>query len=109
MPLLELVISFSGFSTAVIYSTKGSIMLAIVLALVTGALLGDSFIVRHMLPLLKQVIHSCLNVSCMNKPEPVQSWSGLALVDCLVTLHGLVGFLPKDLVVKELIQVCTTC
>ncbi|XP_030468894.1 protein GFS12 [Syzygium oleosum] len=69
-----------------------------------GALLGDSFIVRHMLPLLKQVIHSCLNVSCMNKPEPLQSWSGLALVDCLVTLHGLVGFLPKDLVVKELIQ-----
>lgn len=69
-----------------------------------GALLGDSFIVRHMLPLLKQVIHSCLNISCMSKPEPVQSWSGLALVDCLVTLHGLVGFLPKDLVVKELIQ-----
>lgn len=51
------------------------------------------------------MVHVCISVSCMNKPEPVQSWSGLALVDCLVALDGLLALLPGDVVVKELIQV----
>lgn len=72
----------------------------------SGGLLGDFFVVKQMLPLLKHVVHVCISVSCMNKPEPVQSWSGLALVDCLVTLDGLLTLLPGEVVVKELIQVC---
>ncbi|XP_031384757.1 protein GFS12 isoform X2 [Punica granatum] len=69
-----------------------------------GGLLGDSFIVKQMLPLLKHMVHVCISVSCMNKSEPIQSWSGLALIDCLVTLDGLLAFLPGEVVVKELIQ-----
>lgn len=71
----------------------------------SGGLLGDFFVVKQMLPLLKHMVHVCISVSCMNKPEPVQSWSSLALVDCLVTLDGLLALLPGDVVVKELIQV----
>ncbi|XP_038721856.1 protein GFS12 isoform X2 [Tripterygium wilfordii] len=71
-----------------------------------GGLLGESFIVRHMLPLLKQVVRSCVNVSHMGKPEPMQTWNAVALIDCLVTLDGLVAFLPRDVVVKELIEDC---
>lgn len=51
------------------------------------------------------MVHVCVNVSCMNKPEPVQSWSCLALVDCLITLDGLLALLPGEAVVKELIKV----
>ncbi|KDP27993.1 hypothetical protein JCGZ_19073 [Jatropha curcas] len=69
-----------------------------------GGLLGETFIIRQMLPLLKQVVRSCINISYMNKPEPVQSWSALALIDCLSTLDGLVSFLPREMVVKELIE-----
>lgn len=67
--------------------------------------MGDNFIVKQMLPLLKQVIHSCISVSYMNKPEPVHSWSGLSLIDCLNTLDGVVAFLQRELIVKELIEV----
>lgn len=70
-----------------------------------GGLLGETFIVRQMLPLLKHVACSSIDVSNTNKPEPVQSWSALSLIDCLMTLDGLVAFLPREVVVKELIEV----
>lgn len=69
-----------------------------------GGLLGGNFIVTQILPLLKNVVRSCIDVSLLNKPEPVQSWSVLALIDCLVTLDGLITFLPREAVVKELIE-----
>ncbi|CAK7326256.1 unnamed protein product [Dovyalis caffra] len=69
-----------------------------------GGLFGETFIVRQMLPLLKQVARSCVNVSNTTKPEPVQSWSALALLDCLTTLDGLVALLPREVVVKELVE-----
>lgn len=70
-----------------------------------GGLLGETFIVRQMLPLLKHVVRSSIDVSYTNKSEPVQSWSALSLVDCLMTLDGLVVFLRREVVVKELIEV----
>lgn len=72
---------------------------------ITGSLLGETFIVRQMIPLLKHVIHSCIGVSNTKKPEPVQSWSALALIDSLVTISGLVALLPKEVILRELIQV----
>ncbi|XP_050372767.1 protein GFS12 isoform X2 [Argentina anserina] len=69
-----------------------------------GGLLGESFIVRQMLPLLKHVVRSCIDISLMNKPEPVHSWSAYALIDSLTTIDGLVAFLPREMVVKELIE-----
>nr|XP_004298261.2 PREDICTED: probable inactive serine/threonine-protein kinase lvsG isoform X1 [Fragaria vesca subsp. vesca] len=69
-----------------------------------GGLLGESFIVRQMLPLLKHVIRSCIDISRMNKPEPVHSWTAFALIDSLMTIDGLVAFLPREVVVKELIE-----
>uniref|UniRef100_A0A2P2K6P1 Putative inactive serine/threonine-protein kinase lvsG isoform X1 n=1 Tax=Rhizophora mucronata TaxID=61149 RepID=A0A2P2K6P1_RHIMU len=69
-----------------------------------GSLFGENFIVRQMIPLLKQAIRSCINISYMNKPEPVQSWSALAIIDCLTTLEGLVVLLPKEVLIKELID-----
>ncbi|XP_010276538.1 PREDICTED: protein GFS12 isoform X2 [Nelumbo nucifera] len=69
-----------------------------------GGLLGESFIVKQLLPLLKNVVLSCIDVSHVNKPEPMQSWNALALIDGLMTLDGLVAILPKETVVKELIQ-----
>lgn len=70
-----------------------------------GGLLGESFIVRQMLPLLKHVTRSCIDISHMNKPEPVHSWTAFALIDSLMTIDGLVAFLPREVVVKELIEV----
>lgn len=58
-----------------------------------------------MLPLLKHVFHSCIDISRINKPEPVHSWSAFALIDCLMTIDGLVAFLPREVVAKELIEV----
>ncbi|KAL5564623.1 hypothetical protein UlMin_027787 [Ulmus minor] len=69
-----------------------------------GSLLGDTFVVRQMVPLLKLVIHSCVGVSSTKKPEPVQSWSVFALIDCLMTIDGLVSFLPNEVVFKELVE-----
>ncbi|PON68424.1 Regulatory associated protein of TOR [Parasponia andersonii] len=69
-----------------------------------GSLLGETFIVRQILPLLKHVVHSCIGISNTEKPEPVQNWSALALSDCLMTIAGLVTFLPKEVVLKELIE-----
>ncbi|KAG4129239.1 hypothetical protein ERO13_D09G066800v2 [Gossypium hirsutum] len=69
-----------------------------------GGLLGETFILKQMLPLLKHVAHSCIGVSSMNKPEPMHSWCSSALVDCLMTLDGLVAFLPREAIVKDLIE-----
>ncbi|KAL9263385.1 GFS12-like protein [Drosera capensis] len=69
-----------------------------------GGVLGESFIVRLLLPLLKNVARRCIHTANMNNPEPVQSWSSLALVDCLMTLNGLIPYLSKEVVVKELIE-----
>ncbi|PSR97851.1 hypothetical protein CEY00_Acc24500 [Actinidia chinensis var. chinensis] len=69
-----------------------------------GGLLGENFVVRQILPLLRNVVHSCIDASYMTKPEPMQSWSYLALIDCLMTLDGLLVVLPTDVVIKELIE-----
>ncbi|KAK0574215.1 hypothetical protein LWI29_019870 [Acer saccharum] len=69
-----------------------------------GGLLGETCIVTQMLPLLKHVTQSCIDVLSMNKSEPVQSWSALSLIDCLMTLEGLVAFLPREVVIKELTE-----
>ncbi|CBI25946.3 unnamed protein product, partial [Vitis vinifera] len=69
-----------------------------------GGLFGENFIARHILPLLKNVVRYCIDVSSMNKPEPMQSWSALALIDCLMAFEGLVTVLPKEAVVKELTE-----
>uniref|UniRef100_A0A5B6YV66 Putative inactive serine/threonine-protein kinase lvsG n=1 Tax=Davidia involucrata TaxID=16924 RepID=A0A5B6YV66_DAVIN len=69
-----------------------------------GGLFGENFVVRQILPLLRNVVRSCIDVSYVNKPEPMQSWSALALIDCLMTLDGLVAVLPREVVVKELIE-----
>ncbi|KAK6913623.1 BEACH domain [Dillenia turbinata] len=69
-----------------------------------GGLFGENFIVRHILPLLKSVVHSAVDVSFVNKPEPVQSWVALALIDCFMTLDGLASVLPIEVIVKELIE-----
>ncbi|KAB1213769.1 putative inactive serine/threonine-protein kinase lvsG [Morella rubra] len=68
-----------------------------------GGLLGEVFIIKQLLPLLKNVVRNCIEASYVKKPEPVQSWSALALIDCLVAIDGLAGFLPSKVVVKELI------
>ena len=58
-----------------------------------------------MVPLLKHVVHTCIGVSNSKKSEPIQNWCALALIDCLMTIAGLVAFLPKEFVLKEFIQV----
>ncbi|RZC89224.1 hypothetical protein C5167_030919 [Papaver somniferum] len=73
-----------------------------------GGLLGENFVVGHLIPLLKNVILSCINVSSKDKPEPVQNWNALALIDSLVTLDGLVAILPTDAVVEELVRIAAT-
>lgn len=69
-----------------------------------GGLLGQNFVVRQILPLLTNVVHSCIDASYMTKPEPMQSWSYLALTDCLMSLDGLLAVLSTDVVIKELIE-----
>ncbi|KAK9080055.1 hypothetical protein SSX86_001730 [Deinandra increscens subsp. villosa] len=69
-----------------------------------GGLLGETFIVKQILPLLKNVVQSCIDASSVSRPEPIQSWSALALMDCLMTLDGIVGLLSNEVVVKELIE-----
>nr|CAD1829709.1 unnamed protein product [Ananas comosus var. bracteatus] len=69
-----------------------------------GALLGEKFIVKQLLPLLRNVVLSCIEASQMNKPEPQQSWNSLTLIDCFSALAGLVSALPVMVVLKELVQ-----
>ncbi|XP_021836164.2 protein GFS12 isoform X3 [Spinacia oleracea] len=68
-----------------------------------GAVSGENFIVSQIVPLLKNVVRSCIS-SSIDKPEPVQSWNTLALIDCLFVLDGLVALLEKEVVVKELLE-----
>ncbi|KAK7280064.1 hypothetical protein RJT34_25126 [Clitoria ternatea] len=69
-----------------------------------GGIFGESFIIKQMVPLLKNVVRSFIDVSFVNKPDPVQSWSALALIDCMMTLDGLVAFLTEEVIVKELLE-----
>ncbi|KAF7109542.1 hypothetical protein CFC21_109785 [Triticum aestivum] len=69
-----------------------------------GGLLGESFIVKQILPLLRNVIHFCIDSSKVTKPEPQQSWNSFALIDGLSALEGLVSVLPVKAVLRELLQ-----
>ncbi|XP_022999796.1 protein GFS12 isoform X1 [Cucurbita maxima] len=69
-----------------------------------GGLFGDIFVVKQMLPLLKNVVRCCIKFFSLSKPEPMQSWSSLALIDCFTTLDGIVAYLPGEVVLKELIE-----
>ncbi|KAG8052181.1 hypothetical protein GUJ93_ZPchr0001g32082 [Zizania palustris] len=69
-----------------------------------GGLLGESFTVKQILPLLRNIILSCIDSSKMNKPEPQHSWNSFALMDSLSTLEGLVSVLPVKTVLRELLQ-----
>ncbi|RRT85215.1 hypothetical protein BHE74_00007375 [Ensete ventricosum] len=69
-----------------------------------GSLLGEAFISGQLLPLLRNIILSCINVSQINKPEPMRSWNVLTLIDSFSTLDGLITVMPKDVILKELIQ-----
>lgn len=73
--------------------------------MILGGLLGEKFIVRHILPLIRNVILSCIDASHMNKPEPQHSWISLALIDSLSALVGLVSVLPAEVVLRELFHV----
>lgn len=68
-----------------------------------GGLLGENFIIKHLLPLLRNVVLSCINASSVNKTEAQQSWNSLALIDSFTTLDGLVTILPKMVVLEEFI------
>ncbi|KAF9619916.1 hypothetical protein IFM89_010227, partial [Coptis chinensis] len=69
-----------------------------------GSLMGDSFIVKHILPFLRNVVLSSIDVSNLDKPEPIQSWNALAVIDSLVTLDGLAAVLAREVVIRELVQ-----
>ncbi|XP_063938393.1 protein GFS12-like [Daucus carota subsp. sativus] len=69
-----------------------------------GVHLGENFVVNQVLPVLRSIASSCIDASRVNKPEPLQSWGTLALMDCLMTLDGLVVILKEEVVVKELIE-----
>lgn len=98
--------SSSGFLTNVCYRNGMFTMYLLSFLYNSGGLLGETFILKQMLPLLKHVARSCIVVSSMNKPEPMHSWCSSALVDCLMTLDGLVAFLTREAIVKDLIEVC---
>ncbi|KAE9455044.1 hypothetical protein C3L33_13054, partial [Rhododendron williamsianum] len=68
-----------------------------------GGLLGENFVVRQILPLLTNVVRSCIDASYMTKPEPMQNWSYLALIDCLMSLDGM---LDRELVLRASYAIC---
>ena len=70
-----------------------------------GGLLGESFIVKQILPLLRNVILLCIDSSKVIKPEPQHIWNSFALIDGLSALEGLVSVLPVKAVLRELLQV----
>ncbi|WVZ71326.1 hypothetical protein U9M48_019920 [Paspalum notatum var. saurae] len=72
--------------------------------IVSSGLLGETFVVKQILPLLRNVIFSCIESSKMSKPEPQHSWNSFALTDSLSALEGLVPILPTKVVVMELLQ-----
>ncbi|KAL2459379.1 protein serine/threonine kinase [Forsythia ovata] len=88
----------------ILYFGKGICNDGVDVVIRIGGLFGENFIMKHILPLLRNFILSCIYNSHVNKPEPVQSWGSLALIDCLATLDGLVPVLPNDMIVKELIE-----
>ncbi|KAL9139902.1 hypothetical protein ABFS82_14G001000 [Erythranthe guttata] len=69
-----------------------------------GGLFGENFVMKQILPLLHSVIHSGICVSDVNKPEPIQSWGSLALIDCLTALDGLIPLMTTETIIKELIE-----
>ncbi|XP_078435452.1 protein serine/threonine kinase isoform X2 [Wolffia australiana] len=69
-----------------------------------GGLHGEDFIARHLLPILKNVVISCLDSSSVHKSEAVQSWKSFVLTDCFITLDGLAKFLDEDILLKEFIS-----
>ncbi|XP_020277297.1 protein GFS12 isoform X2 [Asparagus officinalis] len=69
-----------------------------------GGLLGEKFIIRQLLPLIRNIILSCIDASRLNKSEPHDSWISLALIDSFSTLDGLASILPVEVVLKELIR-----
>uniref|UniRef100_A0A0D9V0C3 BEACH domain-containing protein n=1 Tax=Leersia perrieri TaxID=77586 RepID=A0A0D9V0C3_9ORYZ len=73
-----------------------------------GGLLGESFTVKQILPLLTNVILSCIDSSKVNKPEPQHSWNSFALMGGLAALEGLVSVLPVKTILKELLQVAAS-
>uniref|UniRef100_K3XDT3 Protein GFS12 n=1 Tax=Setaria italica TaxID=4555 RepID=K3XDT3_SETIT len=87
-----------------IQATKELILHIIQKILQASGLLGENFVVKQILPLLRNVILSCIDSSKMNKPEPQHSWNSFALIDGLSALEGLVSVLPIKAVLKELLQ-----
>ncbi|XP_040378443.1 protein GFS12 isoform X2 [Oryza brachyantha] len=69
-----------------------------------GGLLGESFTVKQILPLLRNVMLSCIDSSKISKPEPQHSWNSFALMDGLSALEGLVSVLPVKTILRELLQ-----
>lgn len=69
-----------------------------------GCLFGENFIVKQILPLIRNLVHSCLSYSSASMPELIHSWSTSALTNCLMILDGLVPNLSREMVVKELIE-----
>ncbi|XP_020588652.1 protein GFS12 isoform X2 [Phalaenopsis equestris] len=69
-----------------------------------GGLLGKNFIVRQLLPLIRNLILTCVDASYASKPEPMRSWIGLALIDSFSFLDGLVSLLPSEIILRELVQ-----
>ncbi|CAI9090600.1 OLC1v1025407C1 [Oldenlandia corymbosa var. corymbosa] len=68
-----------------------------------GCLLGEDFIVKHILPLLKNLMRFCINQSSVNKPELIQGYS-TSLINSFNVLDGLVAQLSRETIVKELIE-----
>lgn len=69
-----------------------------------GCLFGEKFVVKQILPLLRHVIQSCISISLSSKADTTQTWSRLALMDCLTILEGLTASLTTERVVEELIE-----
>nr|XP_027120938.1 protein GFS12-like [Coffea arabica] len=69
-----------------------------------GCLFGENFIIKQILPLIRNLVRSCLSYSSASKPELIHSSSTSALINCLMILDGLVANLSREMVVKELIE-----
>ncbi|KAJ3692978.1 hypothetical protein LUZ60_012073 [Juncus effusus] len=69
-----------------------------------GVLFGENFILKHLVPVLKAIIMYCTSPSQINRPEPVQIWNSLTLINCFSTLDGLTSVLSVKALLKELFQ-----
>lgn len=72
-----------------------------------GERLGERVVVKHIVPAVRSIILSGLEVSCQGMVGPAQSWRLLAIVDALAVLDRLILFLPPSTVLSELLQVCS--